>query len=90
MKSIITDELDRCFNCGSRYMIECHHVLHGTANRKIADKYGLTVPLCHICHCKLHDYDNSLDRALQRLGQETFEKKYPELNFRQIFGRNYK
>ena len=89
-KGIITDNWDECFNCGSRYMLECHHAIHGTANRKLADKYGLIVPMCHICHCKLHDYDTSLDKALQRYAQEKFEQKYPNISFRQVFGRNYK
>ena len=89
MKSVITDNMDQCFICGSPYMIEVHHCIHGTANRKLADKYGLTVGLCHICHSKLHDHGTK-DKVLQQLAQLKFEETYPDLDFMKIFGRSYK
>ena len=45
-KSIIVDDMEHCKLCGSPY-VEIHHCLHGTANRKKADKYNLVIPLCH-------------------------------------------
>ena len=74
--------------CGSQYILEEHHLLHGSY-RKLADRYHIVAPLCRICHTKLHDH-GFRDKELQALGQEMFEKHYPELNFREIFGRNFK
>lgn len=87
-KGIITDEWDYCFVCGSPYMIDPHHCLKGSY-RKLADKYGLIVPLCRICHDKLHDH-GFREKQLQALAQEKFEEHYPKLNFLKIFGRNFK
>lgn len=48
-KSIIVDCMDNCFVCSSPY-VEVHHIMYGTANRKLSDKYGLIVPLCQEHH----------------------------------------
>lgn len=66
MKSIIQND-DWCFICGA-YPTECHHAIHGFANRKLADKDGLTVRLCHTCHMNLHDKGLN-DRLLQKTAQ---------------------
>lgn len=87
-ESIITDNWDECFICGSQYLLQEHHCLHGSY-RKLADKYHIVVPLCWFCHDKLHDH-GFRDKELQALGQEKFEEHYPDLNFREIFGRNFK
>lgn len=49
MQSIIQPE-KYCYICGSRMNLELHHVLFGSANRKLADEDGLTVWLCPLCH----------------------------------------
>lgn len=85
---ILGDTPDRCYICTSRGPLETHHLLHGTANRKQADKYGLTVHLCHRCHMRLHDKGEH-DRALQRIAQDTFEKNFGHEEWMRIFGKNY-
>lgn len=87
MKSRITDDTDHCYICG-RYGTEEHHVLHGSSNRKNADKYGLTVGLCRECHTRLHD-KGFHDRDLMWIGQQTFEKEYSREEFVRIFGKSY-
>lgn len=67
MKSIIHDRAG-CYICGG-IPTEWHHCLHGTANRKLADKDGLTVMLCHTCHMNLHD-KGTFDKELQKIAQE--------------------
>ena len=78
-----------CYICG-QYATETHHCIHGTANRKLADKDGLTVRLCSRCHRNLHDH-STLDRELQRLAQvrwmEYFGKSEDE--FRKRYGKSY-
>ena len=84
--------MNRCFMCGSTNWLEKHHIFGG-ANRKLSEKYGLVVWLCHECHNEPPDgvHHNKENMAkLHKLGQQRFEIDHPELNFRQIFGKNYK
>lgn len=83
--------MDNCFVCGSPY-VEVHHVIYGTANRKLSDKYGLIVPLCHEHHrgqTGVH-FKRDLDIHLKKLAQEKFEAKIGARNeFIRVFGKNY-
>ena len=91
MRSIITDDMEHCIHCGST-MVEIHHIMFGTANRKLSDKYGLVVPLCPYCHRGgqgVHQ-NRQLDLKLKKLAQSKFEQEYPDLDWLEIFGRNYK
>ena len=90
MKSIIQDENSRvCYLCGG-YASDRHHCLHGTANRAQAEKFGLTVMLCHDCHMALHDRGIN-DRYLQREAEEHWivHNKASIEDFIKIFGKNY-
>ena len=91
-----------CYKCGRWGYTEQHHCLHGTANRRIADREGLWVYLCKECHtegkkavhkCKLEDL------KLEREAQEVWEERYKRLvcsddemartEFRKLFGKSY-
>lgn len=91
-KSIISNEA-RCFICGSYQWIEIHHVFGG-ANRKLSEKYGLKVPLCHYCHNEppngVH-FNKEIRRKLQAYVQKKAMKHYGWSvdDFRAIFGRSY-
>lgn len=91
-KSIITDLKRKCFLCGSMRNIETHHVVYGWGNRKLSDRYGLTVPLCHSCHNEppggVH-FNREADQKLKQMAQVAFNVHYPELSFTEIFGVNY-
>ena len=90
MRSIISEEQE-CYICGSTQWLECHH-LYGGANRKNSEKYGLKVNLCHDCHNEppngVHFNKKRMD-WLRAEGQKKFNEVYPDLDFRQIFGKNY-
>lgn len=87
-KSIIYDE-PRCFFCGSTRDLQTHHCIHGTANRKLADKYGLTVILCRRHHEMVH-MDVGMDIALKMEAQRAWEKQYGSRDdFMRVFGRSY-
>lgn len=93
-KSIITDRLDRCIICGSYQNIEIHHCLHGVANRRLADKYKLTVPLCYLHHRGtngVHGKNGAkLDLELKKLAQKNWEYHFgTREDFIRVFGRNY-
>lgn len=90
-KSIITDDMSRCFVCG-RTPVETHHVCYGTANRTLSDRHGLIVGLCYNHHRGkdgVHNGNKELDMKLKRKAQEAFIEHYPEADFLAVFGRNY-
>ena len=91
VKSIIVECMDNCFVCGSPY-VEVHHIMYGTANRKLSDKYGLVVPLCqehHTGSTGVH-FKRSLDLCLKKLAQEKFDDLYgANTSFKEVFGKNY-
>lgn len=67
-KSILQDE-KKCFFCGTTQGLERHHVVFGSAGRKISDKLGLTIWLCSEHH--RGDYSphqrRDIDLRLRRL-----------------------
>lgn len=82
---------DVCFMCGAR-ATEMHHVFHGYGNRKLSDRYGLVVPLCHSCHNEPPNgahFNSAVDDYLKREAQWAFEKEYGHAKFMRVFGRNY-
>lgn len=90
MESIIQNKSkDCCYICG-QWATDTHHCLHGTANRKLADKDGLTVRLCHRCHMALHDKGN-FDKELQRIAQARWMEYYSgsEDDFIKRYGKSY-
>ncbi len=92
MKSIIQAE-KKCFFTERTDNLENHHIyFNGTGQRKLSERYGLTVYLTHDAHNEppngVH-FNKTRRRELERIGQTAFQEQYPELNFIQIFGRNY-
>jgi hypothetical protein len=53
-----------CFECGSTEFIHYHHVIPEVKGGK------KTLPLCDICHGKVHDKNFKNYRELQRIGIE--------------------
>ena len=87
-RSIIPgDQDDTFYICGRQGRTEAHHCLHGS-RRAAADRYGLTVHLCHRCHMMLHD-TGRYDRELEQLAQKSFEKQISHEEWMRIFGKDY-
>lgn len=93
-KSIVVNPEDmKCAICGKQRALQWHHIIHGVANRKLSDRYGLTCWLCMDCHEKIHsspeeiwrDFDNQLKVAAQR----KFEDQYGHEAWMQTFNKNY-
>lgn len=102
-KSIIqekTEKLDReCFLCMRNYGIHNnidlhkHHFMHGTANKKLAEKYGLWA---YVCNTRHHEYgpesphgNPDVDRELRKIAQEKFEELHGHDKWMEVFGKNY-
>ena len=90
MDSIIQNEKE-CFFCGSQCDLECHHVLGGTANRKLSEKYGLKVWLCRRHHTGADgaQYDIVKNMQLKRVAQKRFEALHGHDRWMEVFGKNY-
>ena len=89
-KSILQpDEEKVCFISGSRINLDLHHIYHGSANRKLSDKYGCWVWIRHDLHRLLHDKDKDLDKYLQQECQKKFDETHTRQDFIKIFGKSY-
>lgn len=99
-KSILHNKKDRtCFLCmmlhgddSYKDVLHEHHVIFGWANRRLSERYGLKVYLClqhHEIGPEAIHHNDEISDMVQAYAQRAFEKKWPEKNFREIFGRNY-
>lgn len=98
MSRITAKDLPReCWLCGRNGNgdpLDAHHIFGG-ANRKLSEKYGLVVPLCHRrCHesgnLAAHRNKDTM-RRLHEWGQRKAmeEQGWSIEEFRAVFGRNY-
>lgn len=100
MKSIIQRDKNYCFICEritgqkiERDGLEEHHIFSGS-NRKNSEKYGLKVYLCPEHHQfgedAVHRNPNyGWDYELKQIAQKLFKEKFPHLDFKAIFGKNF-
>lgn len=79
----------KCYVSGVEYNLDCHHVMTGTANRKLSEKYGLKVWLRHDIHMDLHDHNKELEIRLKQDAQRAFEEKYSHEKWMSEFRKNY-
>lgn len=91
MKSILQKEKE-CYYCKTTLNLEEHHCLYGTANRRIAERFGLKVWLCsehHRGRNGVHGGNKYLNIKLKQLAQSKFEESHTREDFIKIFGKNY-
>lgn len=99
MMSIIQNNDGRCYLCqllnqdfGQKNNIEEHHAIFGTAQRQLSERYGLKVYLCVLHHRTgpnaVHKNKYAAD-LIKDIAQRRFDEGFPNLNFREIFGKNY-
>lgn len=82
----------RCFFCGCRTGLERHHVMSGTANRKLAEKYGLWVYCCDFHHRDPKEgvqYNREKADRLKAMAQIAFESRYSHEKWMETFRKNY-
>lgn len=89
-QSIMGFPMDECAVCACPY-VQYHHVMYGSANMKLADHYGLIIPLCQEHHTGQNGvhFNKQMDFNLKQLAQQKFDKEYAPLSFFEVFGRNY-
>lgn len=99
-KSIMHNKSDgTCYLCrklrgdyDTRMGLQEHHVIPGTANRKMSEKYGLKVYLCLEHHTAGPEavHNNEKNKKLMiREAQRIFEKMYSHEKWMAVFGRSY-
>ena len=95
-KSILQDDKTYCFIHEKYLGVEVpacheHHVIHGTANRKLSEKWGLKVYLCMNCHNALHSKTAFHDLDLKQLAEEEWLKQNNKTvdDWIKIFGKNF-
>ena len=91
VESIITNELDVCFVC-KRSPVEIHHVIFGTANRDISDRFGLVIPLCAYHHRigpRAAHRNRDTDLYFKKIAQRRFTEVFPQYDFREVFGKEF-
>lgn len=81
-----------CYICGQYSTLEEHHALHGTANRRICDRFpNMKFRLCPECHRGtrgVHGRDgHKLNMKLKQEAQRSFKGTKEE--FIKLFGRSY-
>lgn len=89
-KSIMQQD-KQCYLCGRKTALERHHVMAGTANRKLSERYGLWVWLCQDCHRGEEgaQYNRAQNIELKREAQIAFEDVYSHDEWMETFRRNY-
>lgn len=98
MRSIMQEDWETCYICGRNqtadmWGLEKHHVFGGK-NRRLSEKYGLTI---HICGGRCHrngpqsvHKDSRISNSLHMIGQRAFENVHgTREDFIRLFGKNY-
>lgn len=98
MRSIMQEKDGRCYLCMLLYgddgtkVTQEHHVIFGTANRKLSERYGLKVYLCishHTGSTEAVHKNAEMALLLKIRAQRAFRERFPALNWLEIFGKNY-
>lgn len=81
----------QCWYCGRKTMLERHHVMTGTANRKLSERFGLWIWCCHEDHVGIGgvQYDRKKSDELKADAQMAFEAVYGHDAWMKTFYRNY-
>ena len=87
--SLFTDDLEHCIICG-KSPVNKHEIFYGR-NRQNSIKYGLVIPLCQRHHTGIDGihFNTELCDFWHKKGQTRFNEVYPDLNFEDVFKRNY-
>ena len=92
MARLILGEENSCYVCGATQSLERHHVFGGT-RRRISEKYGACVMLCHEHHQGKYGAHGigRLDYWLKAEAQEKIMERegWDIPKFIQVFGKNY-
>ena len=98
MSIIQTKATKECFLCRlyrneeNTKNLHKHHMMHGTANRRLAEQWGLWCYLCaehHTDGSEAVHKNKAEDFFLKQVAQGRFERLYGHEKWMEIFGKNY-
>lgn len=98
MKSIMQEKTGQCYLCMKLHddysvkQVQEHHVIFGQGKRKLSEKYGLKVYLClyhHTAGAEAVHQNAELAGMLKARAQRRFKERFPDLDWMQIFQKNY-
>jgi len=72
IESVVTDKRE-CMYCGNPYY-DIHHCLEG-AYRNTSVKYGIWIPLCRLCHTRVHKHETEMQK-IRVMGQRKAMEHY--------------
>ena len=75
MESIIKTVPGVCLLCGKTGPTEKHHLMSGTANRRLAEEDGLFIYLCPMCHQIVH-MDPNVNRTTKAFAEKVWRDYY--------------
>lgn len=79
---------EECYICLGE-ATDTHEIFNGS-NRPHSIKYGMQLKLCRACHKWWHEYSTRIERDIIKAQfQQKFIEEYPDLNFYDIFKKNY-
>ena len=89
-RSILQNE-KVCYLCGKQYALERHHIWAGVANRRISEREGLWVWLCHDCHTGTEgaQYEKDKNLYLKQVAQAEYEKNHTHDEWMRLIRKNY-
>lgn len=84
-------EARECYFCGRTYGLEKHHVFAGVANRRISEREGLWLYLCHEHHTGTEgaQYDKEKNLMLKCDAQFAYEQTHTRAEWMALIGKNY-
>lgn len=101
MKSIMHKKGTYCYLCAALHddysvkpYLQEHHVINGYGKREWSEKFGLKIYLCFQHHTyeggpeAIHRNTEIAMRCKEE-AQRVFERTYPNLEFKDYFGKNY-
>lgn len=86
--SLFSKNTAKCYFCPSTDNLTWHEIFRGR-NRSNSMKYGLCLRMCLKCHKKYQD-DLFFNDFWHKEAQKKFEQTYLNLDFLEIFKKNYK
>lgn len=88
-QSIVQNNQTDCFMCGIMGDLARHEIFYGVANRENSKRYGCWITLCPSCHSKIHKHEGEegLRQYTQYMAMSHY--KWPEDEFRKVFGKSY-
>lgn len=91
VQSVLNRSKGMCEVCGSKYLVELHHIVYGRGKRKQCENEHSVVALCWHCHRGtrgVHGRDGKdLDLYLKRSLQKKYKKiGYSERQIRDLLG----